>query len=155
MIEVKLNWTEMWIATGVGRIRQLEALKKNLPDKYGFNGDGWSIHIEGACGELAVAKALNMYWAGTINTFKSKADVGKLEVRTRSRHDYDLLVRPDDKDESVFIHVTGKAPDFRIHGWLLGKDAKQEKFLQNYGGRDLAYFVPATSLNNINDLSIK
>ena len=151
-MEIKLNWTEMWIATGIGRIRQLEALKKNLPDKYGFTGDGWSVHIEGACGELAVAKALNMYWAGTVNTFKSKADVGKLEVRTRSRHDYDLLVRPDDKDESIFIHVTGKAPEFKIHGWLLGKDAKQPNFLQNYGGRDGAYFVPSSNLKSLDEL---
>ena len=152
MIEVTLNWAEMYIATGIGRIRQLEAMKKGLPDKYGFIGDGWSIHIEGACGELAVAKVLNVYWGGTVNTFKTKADVGKLEVRTRSRHDYDLLVRPDDKDTSVFIHVTGKAPNFQIHGWMLGKDAKQEKWMQNYGGRDSAYFVPFAELQDLKDI---
>lgn len=149
MIDITLNWTEVWLASEVGKLRQFESLRKGLEDKYGFEGDGWNVHIAGACGEMAVAKALGRYWGGSVNTFRKEGDVGALEVRTRSRHDYELLVRPDDKNDAVYIHVTGKAPKFKIHGWLKGEDAKNMKWSQTHGHRDPAFFVPFTALQDI------
>jgi hypothetical protein len=153
MIEIELNWTETWIAAEVGKLRQFESLRKGLQDKYGFDGEkGWSIHIEGASGEMAVAKCLGVYWGGSVNTFRTQADVGRLEIRTRSRSDYDLLVRPDDKNDSIFVHVTGRSPKFKIHGWMKGADAKRPEWLQTYGSRDPAYFVPARFLKDMSQL---
>lgn len=152
MINIELTWTELWLASEVGKLRQFESLRKGLPDKHGFEGGGWEIHIQGAAGEMAVAKALGMYWGGSVNTFKTEADVGAFEIRTRSRSDYDLLVRPDDNDNAVFIHVTGQAPKFQIHGWLKGSEAKRPEFSQAYGNRAPAYFVPAKFLKPIEDL---
>lgn len=152
MIAVELTWVEVWLGSEIGKLRQFESLRKGLPDKHGFEGGGWEIHVQGACGEMAVAKALGMYYGGSVNTFKTGADVGAFEIRTRSRSDYDLLVRPDDKEDAVFIHVTGQAPKFYVHGWLKGSEAKQPQWLQTYGGRDPAYFVPAKYLKPIDEL---
>jgi hypothetical protein len=141
------------MAAQIGVLRQLEAVRKGLPDRHGFDGDtGWTIHIEGAAGEIAAAKALGLYWGGTVNTFKTEGDVGNIEVRTRSKPHYDLLVRDNDKNESVFVLVTGKSPKYNVVGWILGKDAKKTEWYADYGNRPPAYFVPQNCLRPIEEL---
>mgnify|MGYP006300474069 CR=1 FL=1 len=81
-----------------------------------------------------------------MGTFKTGGDVGEIQVRTRSRHDYELLIRPQDRDEDTFVLLTGVAPSFRAHGWIQGQDAKKKEWLQTYGGRPPAYFVPQKDL---------
>lgn len=137
------------MAAGVGLERQLRALTDKRPDRHGFvpkEEAGWCLHIEGACGEAAVAKALNRFWDGSVDSFKSGGDVGGIQVRTRSRHDYELIVRADDRDTDVFVLVTGRAPTFRVVGYILGRDAKRPEFLQRHGNRPGAYFVPYSVL---------
>lgn len=116
-------------------------------DAYGFEEEhGWNAHIEGACGEIAVAKLLNRFWSPTVNTFDA-ADIGmKIQVRTRSRHDYELYIRPEDNPEHAFVLVTGKAPMFMVRGWLLARNARCDEWLQTYGGRPPAWFVPTSAL---------
>ncbi len=42
----------------VGALRQIESIRLRLQDQYGADPDNaWSIHIEGAAGEMAAAKA--------------------------------------------------------------------------------------------------
>ena len=86
MIPVTLNWAEMMQAAVVGVVRHAEALKRQLEDQHGLqdDGSGWLKHIEGACGEMAFAKAVNVYSALTINTFCCPY-IGRIQVRTRSR----------------------------------------------------------------------
>ena len=153
-MDVKLTGSELYLAAQVGVARQMEAMRKGLPDKHGFDGiEGWTVHIEGAAGEVAVAKALGVYWNGSLNTFKSQADVQRLEVRTRSKSYYELLIRPDDDSKAVFVLVTGRAPDFEVRGWIQGSEAKKDEWLQTYGGRPPAYFVPHDALHPISELS--
>lgn len=151
---MKINLTigELHLGAQIGCLRQIESLARGLPDKHGFSGPGWNNHIEGALGEIVVAKALGIYWGGTVNTFKNIPDVGKLEVRTRSKNDYDLIVRENDDSNSIYVLVTGQAPEFYLVGWIKGHDAKVQKFVQTYGGRPPAYFVPHNALNPIEDL---
>lgn len=139
-------------AAQVGVMRNVSAIRAGKTNQHGFDEDGWNIHIEGACGELAAAKALNIYWDGSVNTFKKGADVGPYQIRTRSKHSYDLLVRNDDRDEDIFILVTGRAPEFVVHGWLSGRDAKQDRFLKDHGNRHPAFFVPKSELRPLSTL---
>lgn len=150
---ITLEWYELASACLVGMRRQLAALRRHLPDRYGCDEfDGWSVHIEGAAGEMAVAKALNQYWNGSVNTFHA-SDIGAhIQVRTRHLHTYDLIVRPLDSNADAFVLVTGKAPTFTIQGWLQGHHAKQPKYLQTYGGRPAAYFIPQPDLLPISSL---
>lgn len=148
---VTLTWHEVAMAAEVGRMRYLSAIKNGRVGRHGFDGGKWTEHIEGACGEYALAKYLGCHWDGSCDAF-NKADVGSLEVRTRSRHDWDLIVRVDAPDDSPFVLVTGSAPAFCIRGWILGRDAKRNEWLRNHGGYSPAYFVPAEQLRGIDEI---
>lgn len=138
---VRLTWEEAAMAADVGRRRQLTSLRSGHKDKHGYSGDGWGIHIEGAMGEMVLAKHLGIHWDGSINTFK-RDDLPGVQVRTRSGHHYDLIIRTDDDPNSRFVLVTGKCPNYRIRGWIQGQDGMQEEWLKDYGQRPKAYFVP-------------
>lgn len=146
MIDVLLTPYELEMAAIQGMRRQIEAVQKGLGHIAGYEGIGWDIHIEGAAGELAFAKAINRYWSGSVNTFKTGGDVGALQVRTRSKHSYELLVRDGDRDDDLFVLVTGTAPHFKVWGWIYGRDAKRPEWKQTHGNRPAAYFVPHGAL---------
>lgn len=139
------------MAAQIGLMRQLLSACRSRRDAHGFSGLGWSEHIEGACGELAVAKHLDIHWWGGVDAF-SEPDLPNLQVRTRSRHDYDLIVRETDSDMEVFVLVTGRCPQYKIRGWLRGRDAKRSEWLHSYSERPRAYFVPASQLKPVEDL---
>jgi hypothetical protein len=150
---VVLTSGEILAAATIGMYRNAAAMKRGLSDKHGLEDTwGWSYHIEGACGEAAFAKVMGMYWSAPINTFKRGGDVGAIEVRTRSRHDYELIVREDDSDRATFVLLTGACPRYRVHGWITGAEAKRAEWLQQHGGRESAYFVPQASLSPIWEL---
>jgi hypothetical protein len=148
---VDLSLAEMINGAIVGAIRHFESTQKGHRPNHGFDPENsaLSIHIEGACGEIAVAKSRNMYFSGSVGTFKG-ADLGKLvQVRTRSRHEFDLIVRSDDADTHAFVLVTGVAPRYCVRGWIYGHEAKLDKYLRCYGNRPAAYFVPQSDLRSI------
>lgn len=155
MIRISLSWNEVSIAARVGTMRHCEALRAGKKDSFGFKGDGWGQHIEGACGEMAVAKACGVYWLPTVNTYKTGADVASWQVRTRSAPGYELLVRPSDPDDAPFVLARGRCPDYQVVGWIMGRDAKRPEWLQTHGGRPPAYFVPDAALRHIETLREK
>lgn len=136
----------------VGGLRHMESVGANRKDKHGFDPkerSGLARHIEGACGEIAVAKLKDRYYSGALNSFKG-ADVGRdWQVKTRIDRSWDLLVRDDDHDDHIFILVTGAAPTYCIRGWMYGWEAKQPEFLRDYGGRPEAWFVPQGRLRSL------
>lgn len=140
------------MASEIGRLRQLASIRRGSVHKYGFAGSGWTEHIEGACGEMVVCKFLGIYWDGSVDTFKA-ADVGaNIQVRTRSLHSYELIVRSDDADNEMYVLVTGKCPTYQIHGYITGSDAKKREYLQTHGNRPAAYFVPHRALSPADEL---
>jgi len=148
-MRVSLEWFEVSRAALVGVSRNVEALRKGLQNHMATNEKDWHIHILGALGECAFAKAMGRYWSGSVNTFKHGGDVGLVQVRTRSKHHYDLIVREGDSDDDVFVLVTGGPSEFEIHGCMRGKDAKRPEFRQNYGNYGEAYFVPKSRLQDV------
>lgn len=146
-MRVDLEWFEISRAALVGVSRNVEALRKHCQNR-NTSPDDWGVHILGALGECAFAKATNRYWNGSVNTFKRGGDVGRIQVRTRARHDHDLIVRDQDKDEDVFVLVTGGPDSFEVRGWLTGREAKYDLHRANHGGHGEAYFVPAKSLRS-------
>lgn len=143
----------MSVLLGTGR--QEEAVQSKRKDQHGFDGkNGLKIHIEGAAGEIAFAKAFGLYPGFTINTFKA-ADIGSnVQVRTRSERRYGLIVRPDDDDDAVFVHVIGSSPNYVVMGWMLGKDAKRPGYSEAHGDRPPAFFVPSEELRDLSELQI-
>jgi len=155
MIEVTLTDYELAQAAQVGCLRHIADIRRNK--KPSANPNEWQIHIEGACGEMAVAKAAGLYWGGSVNTFKQGGDIlsTKWEVRTRSRHDYDLIIRDDDPDDRVYILVTGTSPTYSIHGWILAAEAKMmQGFRKDHGSYRPAFFIPKNKLRAMGGLKL-
>lgn len=153
-MNVSLEWFEVSRAALVGVSRNVEAMRKGCVNRLAIN-DEWSAHILGALGEAAFAKATNRYWSGSVNTFKA-ADVGdNIQIRTRSKHSYDLIVRDGDRDDDVYVLVTGGPNDFTLHGWMRCGDAKRPQFKANYGNYGEAYFVPKSALHPMDPLICK
>lgn len=149
MIEVTLSPDELMFAALVGIRRQVHNLFAGRQDKHGAPRDkGWQIHVEGAAGERAVAKAKGAYWDGNLGDLGAD-DVGRVQVRTRSNHDFDLIIHKDDPDDRAFILVTGIAPTYSLRGWIYGRDAKQQEWWQDPAGGRPAYFVPQSALRPI------
>jgi hypothetical protein len=140
----------------VGARRNVSAISKGLKPKQGMDAkDTWRTHCEGACGEVAVAKVLNLFWDGSIDTFHGSlgSDVGHFHVRTRSEHGYELNIRDDDKDDEAYILATGLAPDFVVRGWQYARLCKQPEFLKDHGHRGHpAYFYPQHLLRELAEL---
>ena len=164
-----MEWHEVAMASRVGLSRQVNALAKGKAESSGRDrSPGWNHHIEGACGECAVAKYLNLFWSGSIDTYKLGGDIGpSLQVRTRSCCWYDHKIRMDpgsgDRDTDVFILATGRAPVYHLVGWCLASairayvrshmKAGVHHWIKDYGDRKSpAIFVPHSALREMSEL---
>jgi len=139
-IDVQLNAEEVAKAERVARRRAAEST--HLADKHGFTGDGMVIDLVGAPAEAAGCKALGLVWSGSVNHFKLPDARHNIQFRGTMLEHGSLIVRPDDDDRDYFALVTGHTPNFRVMGWMLGRDAKKLKWLRSPGGRPPAWFVP-------------
>lgn len=113
---------------------------------------GWHIDIESTAAEMAFAKAFNLYWSFSVNTFKSLPDVDRYEIRHTQKDDGSLIVRPADKkkydEKTVFFLVTGTSPIFTIRGWMQMRDICVDDFIfKGYNGMPDAWFVPQKDLH--------
>lgn len=150
--EVKLTESELFSAALIGVMRQISSLRQNHRPAYGYEDDApWQIGIEGACGEMAAAKCLGIFPSLGVDTFKAP-DLPGLQIKTRSSHEYDLLVRPHDEGDQKFVLVTGRNGSYRVQGWAYGYEAKQQEYEADYGNRPKAYFMPAEKLRHISEL---
>lgn len=145
-IDVNLTSAEIMMAAQAGIMRQVQNIKTKADPYYGASDVAdWQLHIEGCLGEFALAKYLNVWWGGKGN--KRSADVFVYDVRTRSSHNYDLILHPNDPDDRVFWLVTGRNGAYKIHGWIIAKDGKQEKYWKEPVQNRAAFFVPQSALS--------
>lgn len=154
--DIELNWSEVWQAIIGGCCRQVNAIRTGRRDTYGptDRASAWGVHIEGAAGEIAVARRTGLYWSGRRQW--APADIGvNLQARTTSPGNR-LIVRARDSDDAVFVFVTGQIPRFTIHGWIVGRDAKDPAYLADPTGDGYrAYFVPADRLHPMSTLRLE
>lgn len=152
-VRVVLTSHEMLHAGLVGLTRQIDNLWERRTDRYGAQPrDGWRMHIEGALGEMALAKHMDCYWSGRLGELKAP-DVGPLQVRTRVRQENaGLILHPDDRDDQLFVLVISWAPVFMLIGWTLAADGKQERYWKDIPDNRSAFFVPHSALQPIESL---
>lgn len=144
--EVILTDFELRMAAEVGFRRLLES-RSTHQNRHGLDERTWDIDIEGACGELAFAKATGKYWNGGVGTYKL-GDVGQFQIRTSTLPGARLIVRDNDSYADVFVLVTGKMGHYTIHGYIRGEDAKDNNEWRTGAGngRAPAWFVPQEAL---------
>lgn len=146
MIEIELTPSEIMSGALIGVMRQVQNLSKKRTPAYGAGTKkDWQLHIEGALGELAVAKAMNLYYAGT-GVLRAD-DVSGFQVRTRSKHDYELILHHEDQDDIKFVLVTGLNGKYVIRGYVMGYEGKVQEFWNDPAGGRPAFFVPQNKLH--------
>lgn len=145
--EIELGQTEIIHGAMMGVLRQVQnILKARKPAHGAGNEKDWQKHIEGALGELALAKYLGVFWSG-IGKLRAP-DVGTMDVRTAAKHSHRLMIHPGDPDDRVFWFVTGLNGKYQIRGWLLAKDGKRDEWWKDPQGTDRwAFFVPTYALH--------
>lgn len=145
-MEIVLKPTEFLLAAQSGILRGYKSLMKNYENKHGLKESSWDMDVESSCAEAAVAKHLKSFWLGALDTFKD-ADVGNnVQVRHTKLENGRLIVRQGDPIDHVYILVVGKAPKFKLVGFISGHEAMQEEYLDAPSGRELAYFIPQGDL---------
>lgn len=113
------------------------------------------MHRLGALGEVAVAVHLGLeaYLFTEQTAKRGSCDLpGDIEVKTRSKHSYDLLVQRDERPDKKLVLVTSQNGTVFIHGWCVAGDVMQEQFWADPAGGRPAYFVPKNNLRNIYEL---
>jgi hypothetical protein len=128
----------------------------------GRNGGAWKgskaldIHLLGAAGEVAVASYLGL----KEHLFKEKEarrgsdDLpGGIDVKTRSRHSYELIVQKQEDPQKRFVLVTIHGKQTLIWGWCYGREAMQERYWSDPARGRPAFFVPKERLHPIDTLS--
>lgn len=154
MIHVVLTEEEVEEAVACARDRDTRSKERGSKPGQGFKGNTLKIHIEGALGERAVSKALDIPWECKLDTYQSVPDVGIYDVRAAPKHWYDLRIYHKDRDDRPVILVTGTPPNFILRGWLYAREAKQKKWLTDKGIKDRppAFFVPQGELHPMDTL---
>jgi len=148
-VTIKLGYGQLSMASHVAVMRRASNMLKQIAPKHGAtNGEGsWEIDINGCCAELAVARYLNLFWCGALNNFRARDVGGLVDVRSRSKHHYQLILHPDDPDDVPFVLVWAHPPDFELTGWLLAREGKQQEFWSDPAGGRPAFFVPKERLH--------
>ena len=121
----------------------------------GRNGGAWQgnkalgIHLLGAAGEMAVGSVLGLkkHLYKEVEAKRGSDDLPGIDVKTRSKHSYDLIVQKNEDPNKKFVLVTIEKGITLIHGWCWGREAMDEKFWADPARGRPAYFMPKEHLH--------
>ena len=119
-----------------------------------FGEKALEVHLLGAAGEVAVASYLELKH----ELFKEKEarrgseDLPGMDVKTRSRHSYDLLVQKGSSPDRKYVLVTIQDQKTLLHGWCYGEEAMQDRFWADPARGRPAYFVGQSFLRPMESL---
>jgi hypothetical protein len=143
-VEIQLSMYEIMMAANIGVMRQVESLKLKLDQKHGATHEHeWQFNIEGALAECAIAKYRNVFWC---KRKPKEPDVHDFEVRSSQNKNARLIIHKEDFDDRDYWLVTGVNGKYIIHGYISGKDGKNQKYWVDPGTGRPAFFVPQSDL---------
>lgn len=154
---IRLTKNELLRGALIGAERQIDNVLAGRQHRYGFKPtDPYNSHIQGAIGEVAVAKQFKLPYTGNIGDFNAP-DAGPLQVRSTELPQGRLILHPTDKDHEVFILArTHGLPDVELAGWVFGHEGKDPKNWSDPGTGRPAFFVgklrPIHELKVVNGL---
>ena len=119
-----------------------------------FGQKALDVHLLGAAGEMAVASYLGLkeYLYRETEAKRGSDDLPGIDVKTRSKHSYDLIVQKNENPEKKFVLVTIESQKTLIHGWCYGREAMQEQYWADPARGRPAYFVPKEALCSMDTL---
>lgn len=149
----RLTEEERKLALGEAIRRQSFHEKNKTPGRNGGASTGEKAlfyHQIGAAGEVAVASYLGLkeYLFDDGGPVRGSCDLPyNIDVKTRAKHLYDLIVQLDDVDHKNYWLVTIQNKEIRIHGWIHHSDCAKDEYIKDPAGGRRAYFVPQSALN--------
>lgn len=132
--------------------RQKANEQRNVSGRNGGASTGvlaLSHHKIGAAGEVAVASYLGLkdYLFKDKNPSRDSYDLPyNIDVKTRAKHNYDLIVQLDDKSDKIYWLVTIENKNTKIHGWIPHDKCVKKEYIKDPAGGRKAYFVPKENL---------
>jgi hypothetical protein len=120
-----------------------------------FGDKALQVHLLGAAGEMAVASYLGLkeHLYAEREARRGSDDLpGGIDVKTRSRHSYDLIIQKSENADKRFVLVTIQDHKTLIHGWCYGREALQERFWADPARGRPAYFVGKEHLRTMETL---
>lgn len=120
-----------------------------------FGKKALDVHLLGAAGEMAVASFLGLRHELYKETEAKRGsdDLPGIDVKTRSRHSYDLIVQKNEDPRKKFVLVTIERQKTLIHGWCYGAEAMDENYWADYAGGRPAFFVPQSKLRAMEEIT--
>jgi len=106
-------------------------------------------HLLGAAGEMAAAVLLGMedqLYQETEAKRNSYDLPPNIDVKSRARHRYDLIVQLDESPSKILVLITIENRKTLVHGWIKAVDAMKEQWKKDPAGGRMAYFFPKTNL---------
>lgn len=142
------EWIEQAEATA--RMRIEWAIRAKAAGSHGFEGERSALNRQGAWGEAFVGQTYGLEWSHTGEVWRRhEADIGPLDVRSTEVRPANLLIRPGDPDERIFVAVhVPKEPriedELQISGWDYAGLCKVEAYLwhANNRNRPPVYILP-------------
>ena len=107
-------------------------------------------HLLGAAGEMAVAALLGLEHELYKDTEARRGSFDlppNIDVKTRSRRHYDLIVQLDEQPRKAMVLVTIENKQTLVHGWIKSEDAMQGQWKKDPARGRPAYFVPQAKLH--------
>lgn len=117
-------------------------------------GAAQQMHLLGAAAELAVAAYLDAeeYLYLDQSPVRGSCDLPGIDVKCRSRHNYDLLVQLDDDLSKTYVLVTIEDQKTYIHGYISGLEVPTAGQVREFVPNRPCYVVPQSALKPIGTL---
>lgn len=119
-----------------------------------FGDKALQVHLLGAAGEMAVASYLGMkeYLYQEKEARRGSDDLPGIDVKTRSKSCYDLIVQKHENPSKKFVLVTIENQQTLLHGWCYGHEAMDTQYWADPARGRPAYFVPQSVLRPMESL---
>ena len=141
-----------------GMRRQAVNEAKGLRGRNGgasFGSKALDIHLLGAAGEMAVASYLGMKHElyKEVEAKRGSYDLPGIDIKTRSKHSYDLIVQKQENPDKKFVLVTIQNQQTLLHGWCYGRQAMDVRYWADPARGRPAFFMPKENLHPMETLS--
>jgi len=150
----KLSEEEIKVALAEASRRQSLNEAKGLKGRNGGAETGEKalfFHQVGCLGEMAVASYLGLKDAlfQESDAVRGSFDLPFcIDVKTRTKHYYDLIVQLDEEPGKNYWLVTIQNKTIRIHGWIEHDQCTKPEYVKDPAKNRSAYFVPQSALRS-------
>jgi|TARA_R110000796_G_scaffold107080_2_gene217820 hypothetical protein len=147
---VKLNANEIHLAKQLANERHTKNRKAGIPNRKRGPQSEEVTELDGVGGEIAFAKALNLY--PDLKDYPGKHDMviaGKtVDVKTTRYPGGHLEVSTDKNpgDVDIYALVIGEMPDYQVVGWMCGDRLMNKKRLYTHRSGSKVYRASQSEL---------